>query len=132
MDSETEKVEDVETAEEQNSDGGDETVVQSPFLELSESGVSPEADEEKCAELLRDVSLKVKVELGRGKMHLEDILRLTKGSVVELDKLAGDALDIYVNNRLVARGDVLVLNENFCVRITEILTPEERFRMKVE
>ncbi len=75
--------------------------------------------------LLRDVNMKVKVELGRGKMYLKDILRLAQGSVVELERLAGDPLDIYVNEKVIARGEVLVLNENFCIRITEIYSPEE-------
>jgi flagellar motor switch protein FliN/FliY len=56
-------------------------------------------------------------------MYIEDVLRLGVGSVVELDKLAGDPVDIFVNDRLVARGEVLVLNENFCVRINDILSP---------
>jgi flagellar motor switch protein FliN/FliY len=55
-------------------------------------------------------------------MLVEDVLRLGEGSVVELDKLAGDPVDVYVNDRAVARGEVLVLNDNFCVRISEILT----------
>ncbi|MBI4577933.1 MAG: flagellar motor switch protein FliN, partial [Planctomycetes bacterium] len=76
--------------------------------------------------LLLDVHLNLKVELGRTRMYLEDILKLASGSVVELEKLAGDPLDILVNDRLVARGEVLVLNDNFCVRITEILPPGER------
>ena len=75
--------------------------------------------------LLRDVHMKVKVELGRGQMYLKDILRLGQGSVVELERLAGDPLDIYVNDKLVARGEVLVLNENFCIRITEIFNPAQ-------
>jgi flagellar motor switch protein FliN/FliY len=71
--------------------------------------------------LLGDVSLKVKVELGRTTMFVEDVLRLNENSVVELDKAAGDPVDIYVNDRHVARGEVLVLDENFCVRISEII-----------
>jgi len=72
-------------------------------------------------DLLSDVNLHVKIELGRTKMLVEDVLRLNSGSVVELDKLAGDPVDIYVNDRPVARGEVLVLNDTFCVRINEIL-----------
>ena len=68
-------------------------------------------------ELLKDVHMKVKVELGRGRMYLKDILRLGQGSVVELERLAGDPLDIYVNEKVIARGEGLVLNENFCIRI---------------
>ena len=76
-------------------------------------------------DLLRDVDLNVKIELGRTKMLVEDVLKLAEGSVVELDKLAGDPVDVYVNDQLVARGEVLVLNDNFCVRINEIVTPQE-------
>lgn len=72
-------------------------------------------------ELLRDVELNVKIELGRARMLVEDVLKLCEGSVVELDKLAGDPVDVFVNDRLVARGEVLVLNDNFCVRVNEII-----------
>src|SRR5579859_7079495 len=72
-------------------------------------------------DLLRDVELNVKIELGRARMLVEDVLKLTEGSVVELDKLAGDPVDVFVNDRLVARGEVLVLNDNFCVRVNEIV-----------
>lgn len=72
-------------------------------------------------ELLSDVNLHVKIELGRTRMLVEDVLRLGEGSVVELDKLAGDPVDVYVNDRHIARGEVLVLNDNFCVRISEIV-----------
>jgi flagellar motor switch protein FliN/FliY len=71
--------------------------------------------------LLDDVTLNVKIELGRTRMYVEDVLRLNENSVVELDKAAGDPVDIYVNDRHVARGEVLVLNENFCVRVSEII-----------
>ena len=72
-------------------------------------------------DLLRDVELNVKIELGRSRMLVEDVLKLVEGSVVELDKLAGDPVDVFVNDRLVARGEVLVLNDNFCVRVNEIV-----------
>jgi len=73
-------------------------------------------------DLLRDVELNVKIELGRSRMLVEDVLKLAEGSVVELDKLAGDPVDVFVNERLVARGEVLVLNDNFCVRVNEIIS----------
>jgi len=72
-------------------------------------------------DMLKDVDLTVKIELGRSRMLVEDVIKLAEGSVVELDKLAGDPVDIYVNERLVARGEVLVLNENFCVRVSQIV-----------
>jgi flagellar motor switch protein FliN/FliY len=71
--------------------------------------------------MLGDVDLDVRIELGRTQMLVEDVLRLTPDSVVELDKAAGDPVDIFVNGRHVARGEVLVLNENFCVRVSEII-----------
>lgn len=76
-------------------------------------------------DLLRDVELNVKIELGRSKMLVEEVLRLAEGSVVELDKLAGDPVDVFVNERLVARGEVLVLNDSFCVRVNEIVAGAE-------
>ncbi|MEM6392311.1 MAG: flagellar motor switch protein FliN [Planctomycetota bacterium] len=72
-------------------------------------------------DLLSDVELTVTIELGRTEMLVEDVLKLGAGSVVELDKLAGDPVDVYVNGRHVARGEVLVLNDNFCIRISEII-----------
>ena len=80
------------------------------------------ADGAAGLDLLRDVDLNVKIELGRSRMLVEDVLRLAEGSVVELDKLAGDPVDVFVNDRLVARGEVLVLNDNFCVRVNEIIS----------
>ena len=73
-------------------------------------------------DLLSKVNLNVRIELGRTKMLVEDVLRLNHGSVVELDKLAGDPVDVYVNDRHVACGEVLVLNDTFCVRISEIFS----------
>ena len=75
----------------------------------------------KRVTMLNDVKLQVKIELGRTRMLVEDVLQLGEGSVVELDKPAGDPVEVFVNDRLVARGEVLVLNDNFCVRISEVL-----------
>lgn len=77
--------------------------------------------ESATLELMRDVQLDMTIELGRTHMQLEDVLKLKQGAVVPLDKLAGDPADIYVNGRLVARGEVLVLNDNFCVRVAELI-----------
>ena len=76
--------------------------------------------------LILDVPLQVNVELGRTKKSIKDILDLTKGSIVELDKLAGEAVDIMVNGKYLAKGEVVVIDENFGVRITEIVSPLER------
>lgn len=72
-------------------------------------------------ELLMDVGVRVAVELGRASMSIHEVLSLTRGSVVELDKLAGEAVDIYVNDTMIAHGEVVVVGEKFGVRITEVL-----------
>lgn len=94
-----------------------------PFR-LEEFGGAPPSADVATLELIRDVELDLKIELGRTQMHLEDVLKLHKGSVVPLDKLAGDPVDIFVNGRLIARGEVLVLNDNFCVRVAELISAE--------
>jgi flagellar motor switch protein FliN/FliY len=121
----------------------DEKVIQQAdidtLLERSKKGADPQKEKKAFAVelgasgkdnlgLLLDVGLNVRIELGRTKLPVEEILRLHEGAVVELDKLAGDPLDILINGRLVARGEVLVLNDNFCVRITDILNLDERLR----
>ena len=95
-----------------------------PF-ELNDFAGSPASSEKATLELLRDVELDLKIELGRTRMELEEVLKLHSGSVVSLDKLAGDPVDIYANGRLIARGEVLVLNDNFCVRVAELIASNE-------
>ena len=79
-------------------------------------------------DLLLGVSLRVTVELGRTKMNIEEVLRLGPGSVVELDKLAGEPVDVLVNERLIALGEVVVLDDRFGVRITDVLPPAQRIK----
>ena len=97
--------------------------VEQPDLPDFQVTEEPGRSEPGDIELLKDVDLAVKIELGRCQMFVADVLKLAEGSVVELDKLAGDPVDVLVNDRLVARGEVLVLNDNFCVRISEIVHP---------
>jgi flagellar motor switch protein FliN/FliY len=121
----------------QGGDGGGETVAdavvqaalkaaqkkggESVKLELPDFDLSSVSGAQHGLDMLADVQLDVRIELGRTRMLVEDVLRLNSGAVVELDKLAGDPLDVYVNDRLVARGEVLVLNDNFCIRVNEII-----------
>ena len=77
-------------------------------------------------ELLLDVPLELSVELGRTRMSIQELLGLGPGSVIELDKVAGEPLDILINDRLVARGEAVVVNDKFGVRITDIVSPAER------
>ncbi len=77
-------------------------------------------------DMLLGVSLRVTVELGRTRMSIEEILRLGPGAVVELEKLAGEPVDVLINNRLIARGEVVVIDDRFGVRITDVVPPAER------
>jgi len=92
-----------------------------------EGGKADEAKEANL-DLILDIPLSVTVELGRSKMLINDLLQLGQGSVVELTKLVGDPLEVLVNDKLVARGEVVVVNEKFGVRLTDIVTPMERVK----
>ena len=74
---------------------------------------------------LMDITLRLSIELGRAVLNVKDILALRDGSVVELNKLAGDPVDIFVNDKLIARGEVVVIDDNFGVRVTDIMSPAE-------
>ena len=91
---------------------------------------TPESNEtpidKKNLDFILDIPLQVTVELGRTKLLVKDILQLNQGAVVELTKLAGEPLDIFVNSKLVARGEAVVVNEKFGVRLVDIVTPNER------
>jgi flagellar motor switch protein FliN/FliY len=77
-------------------------------------------------DFILDIPLKVTVELGRAKMAIREILQLAQGSVVELSKFAGEPLEVLVNDKLIARGEVVVVNEKFGIRLTDIISPVER------
>lgn len=79
-------------------------------------------------DFLLDVTLQVSVEVGRTRMTIQDLLQLCQGSVIELAKLAGEPLDVYINDRLVARGEAVIVNEKFGVRVTDILSQHERIQ----
>ena len=91
---------------------------------------TPEANDtsldKKNLDFILDIPLQVTVELGRTKLLVKDILQLNQGAVVELTKLAGEPLDIFVNSKLVARGEAVVVNEKFGVRLVDIVSPNER------
>lgn len=110
------------TTEAASSDASEGTSTEkSGSFEFPAFGSEGTPQDARALDLLGNVNLNVKIELGRTRMLVEDVLRLAPGSVVELDKLAGDPVDIYVNDRFVAKGEVLVLNDNFCVRVNEIV-----------
>jgi flagellar motor switch protein FliN/FliY len=94
--------------------------------------VSPQDEGEahggQSIEFILDIPLEVTVELGRTSMLINDLLQLGQGSVIELNKLAGEPLEILVNRKLIARGEVVVVNEKFGVRLTDIVSPIERVK----
>ena len=99
-----------------------------------ENGSVSMQDSESCnngkcdMDLILDIPLDVTVELGKVKMLVNELLQLGQGSVIELSKQAGDPLDIYVNNKLVAKGEVVILDEKFGIRVSDIINPSERVK----
>ncbi|MCM3224916.1 flagellar motor switch protein FliN/FliY [Terribacillus saccharophilus] len=102
--------------------------VQQAAFTSFETPAAPPAEQPRNLDLLMDIPLKVSVELGRTKRTIKEILELSVGSVVELDKLAGEPVDIHVNNKLIAKGEVVVIEENFGVRVTDILSQTDRLK----
>lgn len=113
-------------------EGAGETAVEEKEEVVDEEGSAETAGEEggepASLDLILDIPLAVTVELGRSKMLINDLLQLGQGSVIELTKLVGDPLEVLVNDKLVARGEVVVVNEKFGVRLTDIVTPMERVK----
>jgi flagellar motor switch protein FliN/FliY len=91
---------------------------------------SPEPGEPPSTNLdfILDIPMEISVELGRSKMLISDLLQLGQGSVIELTKLAGEPLEVLVNQKLIARGEVVVVNEKFGIRLTDIISPTERVK----
>jgi flagellar motor switch protein FliN len=102
----------------------DVSVKPASFSDFSDFGSSQ--TESKNLDMLLDIPLQVTVELGRTKKTIKDILEMSAGSIVELDKLAGEPVDIFVNQKMIAKGEVVVIDENFGVRVTEILSQRDR------
>ena len=121
---------DVEPAEGENVGEGEAAVEEKDETtkEEGDETTDKENGESDNLDLILDIPLSVTVELGRSKMLINDLLQLGQGSVIELTKLVGDPLEVLVNNKLVARGEVVVVNEKFGVRLTDIVTPMERVK----
>src|SRR4051812_43053542 len=100
---------------------GMETASSSSGTRIGSGGVK-----DRNLDLILDIPLKVTVELGRTKMPVSELLNLTQGSVIELAKLAGEPMEVLVNDKLIARGEAVVVNEKFGVRLTDIISTSER------
>jgi len=79
-------------------------------------------------DMILDVSVTVSIEVGRARMSINDLLKLSQGAIIELDRMAGEPLDVLVNGTLVARGEIVVVKEKFGIMLTEVVSPEERLR----
>ncbi len=103
----------------------EQEVRQPAFAELSEdNGATGVRD----INFLLDIPLVVLIEIGRTKMLIKDLLQLGQGSVVELDKMVGEPMEVFVNGKMIARGEVVVINEKFGIRLTDIISPAERIQ----
>ena len=130
----------IETAQAEEEISAEEAAQLAAFAEVSEKGKkSPPKNTEFIAdegkknpprdiEFLLDIPLLVSVEIGRTRMLIKDLLQLGQGSVIEFDKLVGEPMEVLVNDKLIARGEVVVVNEKFGVRLTDISSPAERLK----
>jgi flagellar motor switch protein FliN/FliY len=94
------------------------------FAEFEPS--APSAEQSQNLDFLLDIPLEIKVELGRTKIQIGELLRLSQGSVVELEKLTNEPVDVLINQKLMAHGEVVIVNEKFAVRLTNVISPGER------
>lgn len=92
---------------------------------LNDAGVKP-ASEDVNMDVILDIPVTIQMEIGRTKVNIRNLLQLNQGSVVELDRLAGEPLDVLVNNTLIAHGEVVVVNEKYGIRLTDVISPAER------
>ncbi len=114
-----------EAAAEASAESG-EDVAQAELETLEDTG--GHGDEEINLDVILDVPVTVSMEIGHTRMNIRNLLQLNQGSVVELDRLAGEPLDVLVNGTLIAHGEVVVVNEKFGIRLTDIISPSERVR----
>ena len=98
-------------------------------MEQFQDGAQPDDDESPVNfDVIMDVPVTISMEIGRTSINIRNLLQLNQGSIVELDRLAGEPLDVLVNGTLIARGEVVVINEKFGIRLTDVISPAERLR----
>jgi flagellar motor switch protein FliN/FliY len=123
---------DIETTEDftnmQDPSNDDSIMVQPVQFPSFADQTSIQLEGNKNFNLLLDIKLKLTVELGRAELPIKRVLELTRGSIIELDKIAGEPVELYANNKLVARGEVVVIEDNFGLRITNIISPDDRIK----
>ena len=99
-----------------------------PGSEMKRGSALPADGSSRGLDFIYDVPLQVSVEIGRSKILLRDLLRMGEGYVIELDKLAGEPLDLFVNSRLIARGEAVMVGDKFGIRLTDVVNPTERVK----
>lgn len=110
-----------------DADTDTDTAQRASLDDLEPSGEGPE-DEDVNLDVILDIPVTLSMEIGRTKISIRNLLQLNQGSVVELDRLAGEPMDVMVNGTLVAHGEVVVVNERFGIRLTDVVSPSERVR----
>jgi len=106
---------------------GDSELPKAEFQDLQEEGGGP-ANEDVNLDVILDIPVTISMEIGRTQISIRNLLQLNQGSVVELDRLAGEPMDVLVNGTLVAHGEVVVVNEKFGIRLTDVVSPAERLK----
>ncbi|MCF2859391.1 flagellar motor switch protein FliN [Pseudoalteromonas sp. SMS1] len=113
-------------AEAEDADQGSAEVAE--LEELEESNESLSADEKRKLDTILDIPVTISMEVGRSKINIRNLLQLNQGSVVELDRVAGEPLDVLVNGTLIAHGEVVVVNDKFGIRLTDVISQVERIK----
>lgn len=110
--------------QQEQSDGGSQSMELDDFGEASKTGVEGRPD----LDVILDIPVSISMEVGRTSITIRNLLQLNQGSVIELDRLAGEPLDVLVNGTLIAHGEVVVVNEKFGIRMTDVISPSERIK----
>lgn len=120
-----------------DSDHNDDVILDGDVQPATLSNLSPkeatvatatESSKHFSLDMIMDVSVSLSIEVGRTRMSINELLKLSQGSIIELDRMAGEPLDVLVNGTLVARGEIVVVKEKFGIMLTEVVSPEERVR----
>ncbi|HEY9199645.1 MAG TPA: flagellar motor switch protein FliN [Gammaproteobacteria bacterium] len=117
-----------EQAEAEKSPPGGAKVQMAEFEDLASDNLPMARDEDRNMDMILDIPVTIAMEIGRTKISIRNLLQLNQGSVVELDRLAGEPMDVLVNGTLVAHGEVVVVNEKFGIRLTDVVSPAERVK----
>ncbi|EHU4929877.1 flagellar motor switch protein FliN [Vibrio vulnificus] len=103
-------------------------VLAAPLEELKDTSTPITADERRKLDTIMDIPVTISMEVGRSQISIRNLLQLNQGSVVELDRLAGESLDVLVNGTLIAHGEVVVVNDKFGIRLTDVISQTERIK----